>query len=149
MTFQRETLEEGTVRLSSERCSYTYYRPRPGVVFVRVTGDDRGEFGHAPRDELRGDLTRYAPVELFFEMDETTGTNLPVQESWTEWFRGNRPALKGVSVLTRSKFMHVSAEVVKLFSRTGELIRVYLDPAPFDEALQRAAPGFIRPKTQG
>ncbi len=140
MSFKRETLECGAVRLSSERCSFTYQRPRPGVVFMRIVGTDRGEFGTAPMDELREDLSRYAPIELFFEMDESTGTNLPVQEAWTAWFSGNRPALKNVSVLTRSKFMHVGAEVVKLFSRTGELIRVYLDPEPFLEALQRAAP---------
>jgi hypothetical protein len=149
MAFQREALEDGTIRLSTERCSYTYRRPRPGVVFLRITGDDRGEFGNVPRDELRGDISRYAPVELFIEMDETTGGNLPVQEAWTGWFSDNRPALKSVNILTRSKYMHVSIEIVKLFSRTGELIRVYLDPASFDEALQRAAPGFVRPKSQG
>jgi hypothetical protein len=148
MSFKKETLEDGTVRLSSERCSFTYQRPRPGVVFIRIAGDDRGEFGPAPRDELRGDISRYAPVELFFEMDESTGANLPVQEAWTEFFSGNRPALKSVSILTRSKYMHVSAEMVKLFSRTGELIRVYLDSEPFEEALQRAAPGFVRNQSQ-
>ncbi|HYO56976.1 hypothetical protein [Archangium sp.] len=75
-------------------------------------------------------------------MDEITGANLPVQEAWTEWFSCNRPALKGVSILTRSKFMHLTAEVVKFFSRTGELIRVYLEPQPFEEALKRAAPNL-------
>ena len=148
MTFQREALEDGTVRLSSMRCRFTYRRLRPGVVFLLIEGQDRGEFGTAPMDELREDLSRYAPVEMFIEMDDTTGAIVPVQEAWTGWFSENRSALKSVSMLTRSKYMHFTAEVVKLFSRTGELIRVYLDPAPFDEALQRAAPGFIRPKPQ-
>lgn len=141
MSFKRESLEDGAVRLSSERCSFTYQRPRPGVVFILIVGNDKGEFGTAPMDELREDIRRYAPVELFFEMDEVTGANLPVQEAWTEWFSSNRSALKSVSILTRSKYMHFTAEVVKLFSRTGELIRVYLDLEPFQEALQRAAPG--------
>ncbi|QRK10620.1 STAS/SEC14 domain-containing protein [Archangium violaceum] len=141
MSFKRETLEDGAVRLSSERCSFTYQRPRPGVVFILIVGNDKGEFGTSPMDELREDIRRYAPVELFFEMDEDTGANLPVQEAWTEWFSTNRSALKSVSILTHSKYMHFTAEVVKLFSRTGELIRVYLDPEPFQEALQRAAPG--------
>jgi hypothetical protein len=141
---KRETLEEGSVRLSSEQCSFTYQRPRPGVVFIRIVGNDKGEFGTAPMDELREDISRYAPIELFFEMDEATGANLPVQEAWTEWFNHNRPALKSVSILTRSKFMHFTAEVVKFFSRTGELIRVYLDPEPFEEALLRAAPDATR-----
>ncbi|MFY0572445.1 hypothetical protein ACN28E_52605 [Archangium lansingense] len=138
--FKRETLEDGSVRLSGERCSYLYQRLRPGVVFARISGDDKGELGDAPRDELREDLSRYAPVELFFEMDESTGGTLPVHEAWTTWFSTWRPALKSVSILTHSKYMHVSVEIVKLFSRTGELIRVYLDPEPFHEALQRAAP---------
>ncbi|WNG41191.1 hypothetical protein F0U61_51430 [Archangium violaceum] len=141
MSFRREVLEDGAVRLSSERCSFTYQRPRPGVVSILIVGNDKGEFGTAPMDELREDIRRYAPVELFFEMDEVTGANLPVQEAWTEWFSANRSALKSVSILTHSKYMHFTAEVVKLFSRTGELIRVYLDPEPFQEALQRAAPG--------
>ena len=140
MSFKRETLEDGSVRLSGDRCAYIYRRLRPDVVFIRIQGDDKGELGEAPRDELREDLRRYAPVELFFEMDESTGANLPVQEAWTEWFSGNRSGLKSVSILTRSKYMHFTAEMVKFFSRTGELIRVYLDPEPFHEALQRAAP---------
>ena len=147
--FQRETLKDGSVRLRSPKCSFTYFRLRPGVILMRIEGDDSGEFGTAPMDELREDLSRYAPVEMFIEMDDTTGAILPVQEAWTGWFSENRSALKSVSMLTRSKYMHFTAEVVKLFSRTGELIRVYLDPAPFDEALQRAAPGFVRPKPQG
>ncbi len=142
MSFRRETLEDGSVQISNERCTFTYYRPRPGVVFLRIVGYDQGEFGTAPMDELREDLCRYAPVELFVEMEEITGARLPVQDAWTEWFSLNRSALKSVSILARSKFMHFTAEVVKFFSRTGELIRVYLDPEPFGEALQRAAPGF-------
>ena len=146
--FRRETLEDGAVRLASERCRFTFRRPRPGVVCLLIEGHDRGEFGTTPMDEMREDLSRYAPVEMFIEMDDTTGAVVPVQEAWTEWFSENRSALKSVSMLTRSKYMHFTAEVVKLFSRTGELIRVYLDPAPFDEALQRAAPGFVRPAPQ-
>ncbi len=147
-SFRRETLEDGVVRLSTERCSFTYQRPRPGVVFLLIVGEDRGEFGTAPMDELREDLSRYAPVELFVEMADAAGANLPVQEAWTEWFSTHRSALKGVSILPRSKFMHFTAEVVKFFSRTGELIRVYLDPVPFEEALQRAAPDFVRHKSR-
>jgi hypothetical protein len=141
---QREVLQDGTVRLKSAKCSFTFYRLRPGVVLLRIEGDDSGEFGTAPMDELREDLSRYAPVEFFIEMLPTTSARLQVQEAWTEWFSQNRSALKSVSMLTRSKYMHFTAEVVKLFSRTGELIRVYLEPGPFEEAIARAVPGFTR-----
>jgi hypothetical protein len=141
---QRETLKDGSVRLRSPKCSFTYYRLRPGVVLMRIEGDDGGEFGTATMDELREDLSRYAPVEFFVEMLPTAGAKVTVQEAWTEWFSQNRSALKSVSMLTRSKYMHFTAEVVKLFSRTGELIRVYLEEQPFEEAIARAVPGFAR-----
>ncbi|OJH35896.1 hypothetical protein [Cystobacter ferrugineus] len=147
MSFQREEREGGEVRLKSERCTFIYWRPRPGVVVLRIVGEDRGEFGTAPMDELRGDISRYAPLELFIEMEDSAEARMPVQEAWTDWFNTHRSALKSVSILTRSKYMHFTAEMVKFFSRTGELIRVYLEEAPFEEALQRAAPSARRPRT--
>ena len=145
LSVQRETLEEGAIRLSSGPCSFTFWRPRPGVVIMRIMGTDHGEFGTAPMDELREDIRRWAPIELFIEMADSAEARLPVQDAWTDWFNTHRAALKSVSILTRSKYMHFTAEVVKFFSRTGELIRVYLEPEPFEEALARAAPGARRP----
>jgi hypothetical protein len=147
MSFQREERQDGEVRLKSERCTFIFWRPRPGVVVLRIVGEDRGEFGNTPMDELRGDISRYAPIELFIEMADSAEARMPVQEAWTDWFNTHRPALKSVSILTRSKYMHFTAEMVKFFSRTGELIRVYLEETPFEEALQRAAPGAQRPRT--
>jgi hypothetical protein len=146
MTIRRETGEHGEVRLVSERNSYFIWRPRPGVVVMQVLGTDRGEFGTQPMDELREDIRRYAPIELFVEMDQSADARLPIQEAWTEWFSTHRSDLKSVNVLTRSKYMNFTTEVVKFFSRTGDLIRVYLDAEPFAEALQRAAPGARWPR---
>ena len=134
---------DGVVRIWDETCSFTYWRPRPGVVYLRIEGKDRGQFGRVPLDELRMDLRRYAPVELFVDThDPLVSANVEVQDMWTEWFRDNRSALKTVSMLVQSNYMHFTAELAKHFSRTGELIRVYLDASKFDEALSRAAPGF-------
>lgn len=147
MGITREELEGGVVRLSDAECAFMYWRPRPGVVYLRITGKDRGQFGSRPSDELRGDLARYAPVELFVDTtDPLVGAHVEVQEHWTEWFRENRSALKNVNMLVAGNYMHFTAEVVKHFSRTGELMRVYLDEVKFSEALRRAAPGFELPK---
>jgi hypothetical protein len=144
MAIERTTLEDGTVRLASERCAFTYHRLRPGVVLVRIEGLDRGEFGTRTVDELREDLSRFGPIEVFFDLGDTSGATVNVSDMWTEWFREHRANLKSVSILVRSKFVHLTIEVSKLFSRTGELIRIYLDEARFEEAIARAAPGFTR-----
>jgi len=140
---QREVRSDKSVRIWDEKCSFEYFRLRPGVVLIVISGQDEGQFGLQTIDELREDISRFAPIELFFEMRHTAAGSMPVQEAWTEWIRENRSALKGVSFLVRSKYMHVTIEIAKLFSRTGELMRVYLDAAPFEEAIARAAPGFL------
>lgn len=145
--FERVDAEGGVVILRDSQCSFTYHRPRPGVIIVVIRGRDTGQFGTGTVDELRRDLEIYAPVELFFDTSDVGAPATVVSEHWTEWLRDNRYALKSVSILVRSKFMHLTMEIAKLLSRTGEVIRVYLDPAYFEEALGRTVPGFRLPTT--
>jgi hypothetical protein len=147
---ERQERVDGSVVLEAEGCRFRYWRPRPGVIVLRIEGRDRGQFGNAATDEMRADLVRYAPVELFVDTaDPLVGAHVEVQDHWTEWFREQRSALKSVNMLVAGNYMHFTAEVVKHFSRTGDLIRVYLDEARFSEALQRAAPGFVFPPREG
>jgi hypothetical protein len=140
----REVLDDGGVRLKAGKAWFVFYRLRPGVVLVCAGGDDRGELGWAPMDELREDISRFAPIELFIDGADVDGVTAAASDKWTDWLGANRAAIKSCNILVRSKFMHVRMEVAKLFSRTGEMIRVYLDPVAFEEAIARAAPGYTR-----
>ncbi len=143
----REVLDDGTVVLRGERCSFFYHRPRPGLVAMKIVGPrlDTGELGSAPMDELRGDLSRHAPLEMFIDASEAAGAVVAIQEGWADWFARHRAELASVSMLVQGKYMHFTAELVKFFSRTDELIRVYLDVTAFTQALERAA---ARPKSR-
>src|SRR5690348_8512001 len=105
------TVNDGVVTLAANGCTFTYHRPRPGIVFIRISGPDKGQFGRAPLDEMADDLARYAPIEVFVSVDERVAAAVPVQEAWTEWFSEHRSELKSVSILARSKYMHFTAEV--------------------------------------
>jgi hypothetical protein len=142
----RKVLEDGTILLESGGCEFRFQRPRPGIIIVQSSGRDKGQFGNAPFNEMADDLASFAPVELFIDAGQVISAIVPVQDAWTEWLRENRSALKSVSMLVRSNYMHFTAEVAKLFSRTGELLRVYLDPVRFQEAIARAAPGYTLPR---
>ncbi len=141
----REVLRDGVVRLSGGGCTFEYRRPRAGVVVVTISGVDDGALGTATMSELREDLASFAPLELFIATDPSAGARVPVQEQWTAWFAANRRGLGTVHMLVQSDYMHFTAELVKFLSRTGELIRVYLEPRPFAAAVARAAPGFVLP----
>ncbi len=140
----RQMLADGGLKLCAGKAWFVFYRLRPGVILVTAGGADRGELGWAPMDELREDLSRFAPIELFIDGSDVSGVTAAASDKWTEWLRQHRAGIKNCSVLVSSKFMHITIEVAKLFSRTGEMIRVYQDPAAFAEAIARAAPGFAR-----
>lgn len=141
--FTRTVDDRGNVALTSERCRFAIVRPGPGVVLVSIAGHDRGEFGTAVFDELRGDLTRYPPLAVFLDISDAVGAIVTVQDHWSAWFADNRRALGAVHILTRGKYLHFTAEVVKLWSRTGDLIRVHADSASFYDALRVAAPSYF------
>ena len=131
-------MAEGTVVVvGNERIRFTFRRPRLGLVVVQIVGSelDDGALGSAPMDELGRDLRRYAPVEIFIDASEAAGALVPVQEQWADWFAQNRASIKHVSMLVRGNYMHFTVELMKFFSRTGDLIRLYLDRAKYDEAL--------------
>jgi hypothetical protein len=143
--FTRSVDSRGVVALTSPSCRFEVVRPGPGIVVVTIAGHDRGEFGTAVFDELRDDLTRYPPLTVFLDISDAVGAIVTVQDHWSAWFADHRRALGAVHILTRGKYLHFTAEVVKLWSRTGDLIRVHSDSASFYDALRRAAPSYFSP----
>jgi hypothetical protein len=137
----RETLPDGSIRLTAERGSMTLARVRPGVVRVQIAGYDRGEFGDAPFDFMQAEIQRWGKIELFVDVTETPGAVTAVRETWTEWFRVHRKELVRVHAITGSTFVETALGVAKTLSRTGELMQLYSDREGFDRALKRAAKG--------
>ncbi|MCA1664956.1 MAG: hypothetical protein LC659_11915 [Myxococcales bacterium] len=110
-------------------------RLRAGVLLAQISGDDRGTLGEAPFSELERALAARQPVELFFDLRGAVGAVGGVRDAWTDWFQQERRRLKRVSILTNSRFITLTVEIAKLFSRTGELIQIYSDRLLFEQAL--------------
>jgi hypothetical protein len=140
--FTRTIDSHGTVVLTSPGCSFRIVRPQPGIVVMSLVGHDGGQFGAAVFDELRSDVVRYPPLEVFIDLSAAVGATVPVQDQWSAWFAETRPALRAVHILATGAYLGFAAALVKRWSQTGELIRVHSDGAAFTAALQRAAPSY-------
>lgn len=136
---KRETLPDGAVRLEAARCSFTFRLVAPRLLRVDIRGRDRGQFGPAVFEEIRFHLGG-EPLELFVDASEAEGPTTQVSDAWTRFLNREAPHLKRVSILAVSNFVHLAVSVAKLFSRTGELVQVYSDPALFRAALATSAP---------
>ncbi|WP_437681478.1 hypothetical protein [Sorangium sp. So ce131] len=144
----RELLEDGSIRLAKDGCSFVFRRLRPGAVLVTIAGRDTGSLGDAPLDELQAEIARYPPIDLYVDARDATFAAESVSDAWTRFFSANRARLRRVRILVGSPFVQLVVDVAKLFSRTGELIQIESDARQFDEAVAREAPTPTRAPSQ-
>jgi hypothetical protein len=130
-TVLREELAGGDVRLADPVCAFRFHRLRPGALLVTISGHDRGQFGTRSLDEVRLEILRHRPLELFIDASEAVGATAQVSREWTQFFSLNREHLKRVSVLVGSKAVHLTVAIAQHLSRTGSLIQIYSDPEIF------------------
>jgi hypothetical protein len=130
---------DGQLRLSAGGCTFTFRRLRPAVLLVTINGNDKGQFGTATLDEIRLEILRGKPLELFVDARDATGVAVSVSEDWTRFFTQNRENLSRVSVLVGSRIMNLTIAIAQHLSRTGNLIQIYSDPATFDARVAAAA----------
>lgn len=132
---KRETLADGSLRLSADDCTFLYSRPRPGVLLVTISGDDAGQFGTATLDEIAAAIGRERPLELFVDAREAFGAAVSVSDEWTRFFSTNRASLSRVHVLVGSKVVYLTVAIAQHLSRTGSLIQIYSAPDIFEARL--------------
>jgi hypothetical protein len=116
-------------------CRLAVERPAAGVVVVRITGSDIGEFGEAPLRELQQYLDEGGPLALFIDAREAKGATVDVSSEWALWLRKHKDGLQHVSMLTGAPFIRLTARFVQRFADLGEAMRIYTDARAFDAAL--------------
>lgn len=127
---KKEILSTG-VKLSAGDCTFVYQRLRPGVLSIVISGNDTGQFGTTTLDEIRSEIGRNRPVELFVDAREALGPAVSVSDEWTRFFSTHRADLSRVHVLVGSKVVYLTVAIAQHLSRTGNLIQIYSDPALF------------------
>ncbi len=136
--YTRTVLRDGSIKLTARDGEFTFARPKPGVLFVTVTGHDRGEFGSAALDEILAVLNRERPITMFVDTRAALSVAPAVRDDWTRFLSSNRSDLLAVHVLTSSKAVHLSVAVAQHFSSTGKLMRLYSSPQSFEARLASA-----------
>lgn len=122
-------------------CDLQITRPSEGVVLIVFTGHDIGEFGDAPFRELAHDLRAGQPIEVFIDARNVPAASIDVSGGWAQWMMANRERLHRLSILCGSRFIELTANFVRQFTAFGSRMRIYTEPAAFEEALRAASAG--------
>ena len=136
----RKQLPDGRLQLESGGCTFTYERLRNGAMLVTITGYDKGQFGTASLDEIRLELLRHRPLELFVDASGAVAVSVEVSKEWTHFFSLNREHLKRVSVLVGSKALELTVAIAQHLSQTGNLLQIYTDSDLFRARVDQARP---------
>jgi hypothetical protein len=126
------------LRLAGGDATMALTRLGPGVILVGASGHDTGQFGEAPFEWLEREMGRHGTVEVFVDMRAMFNAAQTVADRWSEWTGRHRTRIGHMSLLVGSKYVQMTVEVAKLFSRTGELMRIYTDDAAFEAAVRQS-----------
>jgi len=129
------TMADEPVRLESVHAAFTLAEPSPGVVLVTITGHDTGELGDAPFQALEKYLARGKP-DIFVDARDTVGASIDVSAAWASWLLGNKDRYTRLHLLAGSRYVQVTAKFVHRFTELGDQMRIYTDPAAFEQALR-------------
>lgn len=119
----------------SLNCTLTLEQPAPHVAVLVLTGRDVGELGDAPFRSLEDLLAQDGAVELYIDAREASAASIDVSGAWARWLGAHKSSFVHVSMLTGSRFIQLSAGVVKRFAEMGDTMRLYTDSKAFEEAL--------------
>jgi len=127
--------EADRVVLDGIHCRYEISRPSDTRALVVISGSDIGEFGDAPMVKLQEKMRGCAPLELFIDARDVRGASIEVSHEWARWLSGNRAQFARVNMLTGSRYIEMTAEFVRRFAGLQDVMRIYTQPADFDQDL--------------
>lgn len=130
-----ETQTSREMHFDGIHCALTIQRFPCGVVILKISGTDIGEFGDGPMPALKECLNGVDPIHLFIDARDVRGASIDVSGEWAGWLQAHKAHLRDISMLTGSRFVEVTAGFVRRFADLQGIMKVYTEPAAFDAAL--------------
>lgn len=119
-------------------CNLAIEKRSNGVVLLKISGTDIGEFGDGPMKALDNLANSSTLLNLFIDARDVRGASIEVSADWAGWLNGHKPGLQGVTMLIGSRFIQITAEFVRRFASLEGSMRICTDPAVFEQALLEA-----------
>jgi hypothetical protein len=126
------------IHYNGTHCHLIIQRFPPRVAVLRISGCDVGEFGEQPMKELNPYVSASDPVDLFIDARDVSGASIEVSGDWALWLSAHKSGLRSITMLTGSRFIHVTAEFVRRFASLEGIMRICTEPSVFDFALREA-----------
>jgi len=125
--------------LRGVHCTLEISSPVEHVLCIYILGMDVGELRTAPFEALQGLHADRREIELLIDARDARGPSVDVSAQWAQWLAENKGRFRYVNMLTRSRFVQLTADFVQRFAELGAKMRIFTDPVAFDTALELAS----------
>jgi hypothetical protein len=122
-------------RFEGVHCAIIIQHWPGGVVNMRISGRDVGEFGTAPLEKLDTIVAAERELKLYIDARDSQGASLEVSGDYANWLRRNKATLKTITMLTGSKMIELTANFVRRFAGLEDTMTIITDPADFEQQL--------------
>ena len=124
------------IQFDSTHGTLTIENPVAGVILMKITGYDIGEFGRAPMEELEQMISGESATDLFIDARETRGASVEVSAEWAHWLGQFQARLRHINMLTGSRYIQITAKFVRNFAGLHDQMRIFTDREAFDQMLE-------------
>ncbi len=119
----------------------TVVRLGVGCLLLVIEGRDVGELGTVTFDTLDRELERAGRLWLFVDARNAPSASIAVSAAWAGWLTKRRDRLERLEMLVSTRFVEMTAELVRRFAELDEQMRVTSDPVAFESGVYRALVG--------
>jgi hypothetical protein len=131
-------VDKGT-KLRSSRAELTVQVRPPAILLLTVQGYWEGALMSQVIRELDRFVHPRTGLHFFVDAEMLTGYDSEVRVALTEWVRTNRPALRSVHALVRSKIVAMGTSVANL--ALGNFLIAHSSRSDFERAMNAANGG--------
>ncbi|HTA45003.1 MAG TPA: hypothetical protein VK789_21290 [Bryobacteraceae bacterium] len=105
------------IRYEGIHCDLRIERRSNGVIVLKISGTDVGEFGKAPMKTLNDWIEKSGKIDFFIDAREVRGASISVSGEWASWLNAHKEVLRTVTMIPGSRFVQMTAEFVRRFAR--------------------------------
>ena len=144
VAIHRTSLPGGGVQVEGPSCFYRIKLLAAGTVLTTISGNDSGELGAVPIDEVQAAVTRAGRGAAWYVDTRGVRGKLPrrVSDDWTAWLMAHENELQQVAVLSTSSAYPLILSIAKLRLRSPQIMQVYRDQEGFEAVLRRRELSF-------
>jgi hypothetical protein len=143
VTIEKQFLKDGAVKLSNDKCSFTFKRIDTNIIFSSIEGIYDGSLGDGPIDYMCSELDLCTKPLTWFIDVKSKSISVQHPETWSYWIANNQKNINKVLLLTTSNTMRLLIEILNEKLNVRKRVQISKSREEFEASIKAKVPDFL------